>query len=227
MFNIFKKKQKNISDPYAILEGAIELLPEFYRTEPGFSACLRSAANHDSKAVASLIALTTVEGHYFSDDFWKEVSESARLLALPEQVSYCKKQISKNAQELKDKTPRGWTTVKVGTSGYKHYIAQSIKDSWNEERRRKHNVPKLLQENGFHLVKDGRVGTIYYVKDGQLIEIDLEMAGSREYDIIIFFGAVTHYALPKKISLTEDEKNQLKIELVGWLSEKGIKAHLG
>lgn len=226
MFNIFKKKRENTPDSYVILKDLLKLLPEFYRIEPGFSDCVRLITNHDPNAVESLITLTKVEGHYFSDAFWKNLSMCAQTLVLASQASYCSQQLEKNAKELNQKLPKGWSTVKSGDSSYTVYIAQSIKDGWNEERRRKDNVPKLLKKNGFHLVNNGRAGTIYYVKDGQLIEIGFEMSGVKEYDILISFNIVIHYVLPNKVDLSEREKSLLKTELIKWLEEKRIKAKL-
>ena len=226
MFNIFKKKQESTFDSFVVLKDLLELLPEFYRIEPGFSDCVQLTTNRDLNAVESLIALTKVEGHYFSDEFWKDLLKCAQTLDLSSQASYCSQQIEKNAKELKQKLPKGWSTVKSGDSSYSVYIAQSIKDGWDEERRRKDNVPKLLKKNGFHLANNGRAGTIYYVKDGQLIEIGFEMSGVKEYDILISFNTVTHYVLPNKVALSESEKSLLKSELIEWLNEKRTKAQL-
>jgi hypothetical protein len=229
-FNIFGSQQRDKPDPFLKLKKAIALLPEFYRIEPAFSDCIRLLGSHDPKAVDGLLTLTKVDGHYFSNAFWVEVSESAMLLSLPAQASYCKQKIDRNTRELDDQIPEGWTTVKLGNSpyaSYQHYIAQSIKDRWGEERRRKHHVSEFLSKDGFHLVRDGRGGMIYYVNSDKLIEIEIELSGNPAFDIIVYFHSVTHCALPKRIELTQEERNQLKPELIQWLSSEGIRASLG
>jgi hypothetical protein len=234
MFNLFKKQPQQAkkqpqqeTGPFACLERAITLLPEFYRTEPAFSDCLSLVANRDARAVESLIALTKVEGLYFSDQFWREVSACASLLNLSDQAAYCNQQIEKNAKELSQKLQPGWTTVKTGPSTFQVQIAQSVRDGWDEARRSKHNVPKLLRKNGFHMVQDGREGTLYYVNKGRLMEFYVELSGDPEYSIIISFNRVTGYVLPERVRLTDEEKNQLKVDLQAWLRRQGIRALLG
>jgi hypothetical protein len=221
--NFLKKQPENKPDPFIRLGQAITLLPEFYRTEPAFSDCISLVTRRDPKAIDTLIALTRVDGHYFSERFWTEILACATLLDLPTEAAYCKRQIDKNLQELGEPLPRGWATVKTSASSQTVYIAQSIKDEWAAERRRKHEVSKLLTQDGFHLVRHGLAGTIYHVNQGQLIEIDIEMSGSREYDMVVYFESVTHYALPEVAELTQEEKHQLKAELIHWLNTQGIK----
>lgn len=237
MFNLFKKKPQGQpqqqqqpqqeNGPFASLERAITLLPESYRTEPAFSECLGLVANRDARAVESLIALTRVEGHYFSDQFWREVSACASLLNLPDQAAYCQQQIEKNASELNQKLQPGWTMVKTGPSTFQAQIAQSVRDGWDEARRSKHNVPKLLRKNGFHMVSDGREGTLYYVNKGRLMEFYVELSGDPKYSIIIHFNRAAGYILPERVKLTDEEKERLKGDLQAWLRRNGYRALLG
>jgi hypothetical protein len=246
MFNLFKKKpqpekmqppqepgtgpfasQEQEAGPFASLTRAIDLLPEFYRTEPAFSACLSLIANRDPQAVESLIGLTKLEGHYFSDPFWREVAACASQLDLPDQAAYCNRQMERNARELGQKLQPGWTMEKTGPSSYTSHITQSIRDGWEDARRNKHNVSKLLKQNGFHMVSDGREGMLYYVKDGRLMEFYVELSGDPKYSIIVHFDRVTGYVYPKRIPVTEEEKQKLKAELEAWLRRKGYRALLG
>jgi hypothetical protein len=232
MFGLFKKKQPQPqkeqpqprTGPFASLEHAITLLPQFYRTEPAFSECLRLVANDDPQAVESLIALTNVDGHHFSDQFWREVEACASMLALQEQVAYCQQQIERNAKELPQKLQPGWTMYKTGPSTYQTQIAQSVWDAWDEARRTKHNVSKLLKKNGFHMVQDGREGTLYYVNNGRLMEFYVELSGNPEYSIIVSFSRVNGYVLPARVKITDDEKQRLKADLQAWLRRNGYRA---
>lgn len=233
MFGLFKKRPQPEKEqpqprtgPFASFERAITLLPHFYRTEPAFSECLRLVANDDPQAVESLIALTKVEGHYFSDQFWREVADCASQVELPGQVAYCQQQIEKNANELNQKLQPGWTMYKTDPSTYKTHIAQSVWDRWDEARRTKHNVSKLLKKNGFHMVQDGREGTLYYVNKGRLMEFYVEPSGNPEYSIIVSFSRVSGYVLPARVKMTDDEKGRLKADLQAWLRRKGYRALL-
>jgi hypothetical protein len=167
-----------------------------------------------------------LEGHYFSDQFWREVAACASRLGLSGQAAYCDRQIEKNASELSQKVQPGWTMIRTGPSTYQTKVAQSVWDRWDEARRRKHNVPRLLRKNGFHMVQDGREGTLYYVNKGRLMEFYVELSGDPEYSIIINFDRVSGYVLPERVRLTDEEKKQLKVDLQAWLRRQRIRALL-
>ena len=133
----------NNSNAFIILKYLISLLPNLYRKEPDFSTCVMLVENLEAQSVEKLIALTQVEGHYFSDDFWKELSKCAVALELPSQVLYCNQQLERN-KAFEHQIPLGWTMVKVERSKYVSYAAQSLIDKWSEERRHRHNVHQFI-----------------------------------------------------------------------------------
>ena len=73
---------------------------------------------------------------------------------------------------------------------------------------------------------DGRSGTIYYTSNGRLCEIDLEVSGSRKFDLLLFFGSLTHWILPNLQKMTEKEKEEIRAELLDWLKIKKMRAEL-
>jgi hypothetical protein len=77
------------------------------------------------------------------------------------------------------------------------------------------------------MVRDGREGTLYYVNKGRLMEFYVELSGDPEYSIIISFDRATGYVLPERVSLTDEEKRQVKADLQAWLRQQGIRALLG
>jgi hypothetical protein len=234
MFKLFKKQPQQETKqpqqetgPFAGIERAITLMPDVYRTEPAFSDCLRLVAGRDPRAVESLISLTKLDGLYFSDQFWREVEDCASKLNLPDPAVYCNQQIERNARELSLKLQPGWTIARTGPSSYQMQMSQAVREARNEERRRKHNVPRLLRKDGFHMVQEGREGTLYYVDDGRLMEFYVELSGNPEYSIIIQFNDVNDYVLPTRVKLTDEEKKQLRADLQKWLDRKGTRALLG
>jgi hypothetical protein len=85
----------------------------------------------------------------------------------------------------------------------------------------------VLKKNGFHMVRDGREGTLYYVNKGRFKEFYVELCGDPQYSIIIAFNRVTGYVLPERVRLTDEEKKQLKVDLQACLHRQGILALLG
>lgn len=99
-------------------------------------------------------------------------------------------------------------------------------DNWKLELWKKDNVINLINKNGFYLKPDFRAGSIYYVNNNQLCQIYIEQSGVKELDILIFFDQLSHWELPIRKEMTEDEKKLILEKLKIWLKEKKLKSDL-
>jgi hypothetical protein len=122
--------------------------------------------------------------------------------------------------------PEGWTETKISEDSYIVNVPQEEKDKWKLERWKKDKIESLVKKEGFHLKEQGRSGTIYFVEKGKFCEIDLEISGVSQYDILIFFDGLSEWVFPSKKEMTDTEKEEIKEKLVIWLKIKKIKAEL-
>ena len=125
-----------------------------------------------------------------------------------------------------EKLPEGWSQTKISENDYTMHIPQDQKDKWIEERHKRDNVNSLIKMDGFHLKPEGRSGTIYYVENGMLCEMDIEISGAKQFDILIYFDGLSEWILPKKQLLNQDEKTQILERLKLWLEKENIKAEI-
>ena len=95
-------------------------------------------------------------------------------LKLTKEADFCRKQIERNTEEVKRKTPFGWTTIKLNDTHFKHQISVKLKEEWASKRRKKDKVHDLIAKDGVHLKSHGRSGFIYLVDNGKLAEIEFE-----------------------------------------------------
>jgi hypothetical protein len=85
-------------------------MPDFYRTHRQFINCVEFLENREWElAFDSLIELADETEHYFSEDFWLELADYADKMDLTDKANYCRKQIKQNEEDIKSKTPFGWT----------------------------------------------------------------------------------------------------------------------
>jgi hypothetical protein len=124
------------------------------------------------------------------------------------------------------KTPKGWTTTKIDDTTYSHTISPELKQKWINERRERDNLQSFINIDGFHEKNNGRAGTIYYVESGRILEINYEISGVPQYDLLIYFDAVDEWALPVKKSISFAEKETIKERLKAWFDERKIRAEL-
>ena len=122
--------------------------------------------------------------------------------------------------------PDGWTETKISKDTYITHIPQEQKDKWVADRHKRDKVDLLITQDGFHITPPARSGTIYYVDNGKLCEIYLEISGVKQYDILIYFDGLKEWILPDKKIMTEIEKLQIKEKLKVWLNKKKIKADI-
>lgn len=96
----------------------------------------------------------------------------------------------------------------------------------NTKRHLRDKVDSLIKMNGFYLKMNGRSGTIYFVKDGKLCEIDCEMSGVKKFDIIIYSEGLLEWVLPEKLLIHQDERKEIIECLKFWLDKQGVKYDL-
>ena len=99
-------------------------------------------------------------------------------------------------------------------------------DNWKLELWKKDDVINIINKNGFYLKPDYRAGSIYYVNNNQLCQIYIEQSGVKELDILIFFDQLSHWELPIRKEITEDEKKLIFKKLKIWLKQKKLKSDL-
>lgn len=128
------------------------------------------------------------------------------------------------AKEQKSTLPNGWTETKISENTFVTKIPQEQRDNWDKERREKDKVGQLSKKDGFHDTSCGRAGTIYYVENGRVCELDYEISGVKEFDILINFDGLTEWIFPTKESISD--KKAIKEKLVNWLNKKKIRAEL-
>ena len=120
--------------------------------------------------------------------------------------------------------PDGWTETKISADTYVTHITQQQKDKWTIERHKRDNVKKLLNKNGFHIKQSGRAGTIYYVSNRVVSEIEFEISGVKKCDILIYFDRLEEWILPVKKLMTTEEKAIIREKLKSYLEKENINA---
>ncbi len=195
----------------------VDYMPDFYKTHRQFINCVEYLDHREwPLALDSLIELTGETEHYFSEDFWLGLADSASKMGLTDQANYCRKQIKRNEQDIKSKTPFGWTTIKFDDTHFQHHISEKLKEEWATERRKKDKVEELQSKDGVHLKSHGRSGFIYVVEKNKIAEVEFELGMN---GLILYFNSLTNWSLPKKQKITGDEKQKLKVEINNWATE--------
>lgn len=85
---------------------------------------------------------------------------------------------------------------------------------------------ETIPNNGFELKSHGKVGTIYYKEDSKILEIDLEVSGVSQFDILISFENIKNWNLPKNQKITISEKNLIRDKLIEFLKSKRLRVHI-
>jgi len=229
IFSIFKKRKTEPQEmtPAAILRLTQEYVPDFYKDTEKFKES-KDFLKHNEWGLSlyTLIEMADQSGHYFSEDFWFSLATCADKMQMTQQAEYCRQQVIKNEREIGCKTPKGWTTVKIDDTTFQNHIAEIVKDKWISERRQKDNFDKVITTDGFHIKYHGRGGMIYYVDNGKVLEIDFEMSGIPQYDLLPYFDNLKGWAIPKNEPFAFKEQSAIKEKLLEWLKNKKIKADL-
>jgi len=192
-------------------------MPDFYRSHRQFINCVEFLENREWElALDSLIELADETEHYFSEDFWHGLSESAEKMKLTDKANYCSKQIKRNAEDIKSKTPFGWTTIKFDNTHFQHHISEKLKEEWAIKRREKDKVQEVLMKEGVHFKSQGRGGFLYISDNKKIAEVEFELGVN---GIILYFNSLTHWSLPTKQTLTAEEKQKIKIAINNWATK--------
>jgi hypothetical protein len=124
------------------------------------------------------------------------------------------------------KLPEGWTETKISENLYVTHIPQKQIDEWKVQRWKKDKVTEILKKEGFIIKQDGRSGTIYYVEKERLCEIEFEISGVSQFDILIYFDSLNKWSLPNNTEMLISEKNDIRKGLIIWLEKEKIRAEL-
>ena len=124
------------------------------------------------------------------------------------------------------KLPEGWTETKISENLYVTHIPQKQIDEWKVQRWKKDKVTEIRKKEGFIIKPDGRSGTIYYVEKERLCEIEFEISGVSQFDILIYFDSLNKWSLPNNTEMLISEKNDIRKGLIIWLEKEKIRAEL-
>ena len=214
LFNFIKKQPKSDLSPEQTIRRLLDYMPDYYKTQRQFINSVEFLENREWElAIDSLIELADETGHYFSEEFWLGLANSADKMNLTDKANYCIKQIKRNEDEVKSKTPFGWTTIKFNDTHYQHHISEKLKEEWATERRKNDNIEELLKKEGVHLKSHTRGGFLYITDNRKIAEVEFELGINR---LILYFNSLTNWSLPTKERLTADEKQKIKIDIENW-----------
>lgn len=217
ILNFFKRQQITYYSPEQTISRLVDYMPEFYRTHRQFIDCVDFLENREWElALDSLIELADETGHYFSEEFWVELANSADKMNLTDKADCCRKQIKRNENEVKSKTPFGWTTIKFDDTHFQHHISEKLKEEWATDRREKDKVQELLTKEGVHLKSHGRSGFLYITDNGRIAEVEFELGMN---GLILYFNSLTNWSLPTKQTLTVDDKQKVRNDIINWATK--------
>lgn len=217
LFNFIKRQPKTDSSPEQTIRRLVDYMPDFYKTQRQFINCVEFLENRELElALDSLIELAYETGHYFSEEFWLGLADSAEKMDLTEKANYCRKQIKRNEEDIKLKTPFGWTTIKFDDTHFQHNISEKLKEEWAAERREKDKVQALITKEGVHLKSHGRSGFLYITDNEKIAEVEFELGIN---GLILYFNSLANWSLPTKKTLTKDEKQKIKNDIINWATK--------
>lgn len=200
--------------PEQTMRRLIEYMPEFYKTHRQYINCVDFLEHREWElALDSLIELADETGHYFSEDYWIGLADSAEKMKLSKKSNYCRQQIKRNENDIKSKIPFGWTTIKIDSNHFQSHISEKLKDEWATKRRDKDQVLSLIDKDGVHLKSHGRTGFIYVVDNGRIAEIEFELGVN---GLILYFSNMTNWELPTRLLLTTEEKLNIRNKISNW-----------
>jgi hypothetical protein len=98
LFNFIKRQPKADYSPEQSIRRLVDYMPDFYRRQRQFIDCIEFLEHREWElALDSLIELADETEHYFSEDFWLGLADSADKMGLTDKANYCRKQIKRNA----------------------------------------------------------------------------------------------------------------------------------
>jgi hypothetical protein len=220
-FNLFNRKRTVELDQRSaenILKRVANYIPDFYFQQPQYGDCIEFLDNHEWElALNCLIELAEGTGHYFSEEFWTELSQAAKKMNLFEKSTYCLKQVDQNKQNCGSGTPFGWTTIKLDENHFQHHISQRLKNDWAADRRAKDRIYEWLEKDGVYSRGPSRAGCIYYSEKGKMAEVEYELGANA---VILYLRLLKNWILPEQITLTNLEKQRIKDAIIEWAKKK-------
>jgi len=217
LFNFIKKKKQESISPEKILQRLVEYMPDEYTEQRQFINCKEYLkANELGLAVDSLIELTSETGHYFSEEFWQELKKAAKEMNMESAVDYSDRQLKRNASDLNSITPFGWSKLKIDETHYQIFISKLLKNEWADERRKKDKIQTILKQDGIHHKPHGRSGYVYFVKSGQLAEVEYELGQNGQ---MLLFDSVIGWTFPVEKEFENGEKDEVKNAITQWFSK--------
>ena len=67
---------------------------------------------------------------------------------------------------------------------------------------------------------------IYYIDNGKVLEIDFEMSGVPQYDLLLYFDTLKGWTIPKNEPFAFRQQSEIQERLLAWLKSKRIKSDL-
>lgn len=227
LFRADKRKSREEFGPDMILTEVLEYTPELYKSSTHFTEASGFLADRKwDLALNSLVELAEESGHYFSEDFWLNLALCANKINQPSRKEHCHRQIERIKKETGLYAPKGWTIIKVADNIHTFQIARVIKERWKKVQHDRDNLQELLEENGFHLRPFGDGGTIYYIENGKVLEIDFKEDESGKYDMLLVFEEIKTWIKPFEQPFTGKEKEAVRSKLLAWLKKKQLKTDL-
>jgi hypothetical protein len=226
-FRAGKRRTREESGPDSILSEVLEYTPELYKSSTHFTQASNFLTNQKwDLALNSIVELAEESGHYFSEDFWLSLALCANKINQPSRKEHCHRQIERVKSETGLYAPKGWTIIKVADNIHTFQIARVVKERWKKVQHDRDNLHELLGENGFHLRPFGDGGTIYYIENGKVLEIDFKEDESKKYDMLLAFEEIKYWIKPFEQPFTGIEKEAVRTKLVAWLKKKQLKTDL-
>lgn len=217
LFNYIKRKPIVKSSPEQTLWRLIDYMPDYYKTQQQYLNCVDFLEHRELElALESLIALADESGHYFSEDYWLGLADSADKINLNKKSNFCRQQIRRNDNEIKSITPFGCTTVKIDDNQFLSHISEKLKEEWADKRRTKDKVISIIDKDGVHFKPHGRDGYLYIVNKGKIAEVYFELGVK---SLIIYISNMTNWEFPTRILLTTDDKLYIKTSIIDWATK--------
>ena len=212
--NFIKRKQKQDFSPEQSMRRLIDYMPEFYKTHRQYLNSISFLEHKEwGLALDSLIELANETGHYFSEEYWLTLAESADKMKLRKEGDFCRQQIRYNELKINSKTPFGWTTIKIDNNLFQHHISEKLKNEWENNRRTNDHVLNLIEKDGVHIKSYGRTGFLYIVNNSRIAEVGFELGAN---ELILFFNNLKNWELPTRILLTIEEKQNIRNNIIDW-----------
>jgi hypothetical protein len=122
--------------------------------------------------------------------------------------------------------PEGWTETKTSDNTKLLNIPEEQLQNWEKKRHLKDKMSKLIKKDGIYMKPHGRIGSIYFVNEGRLCEIEYELSGTNQFDLLVFLDGTKEWILPTRELIKENEKEVIKEQIIHWLGQKKIRTDL-